>query len=115
MGGNRYLLPLAAYSVLIFVISSIPGSDIPSSVSPYSSLFHFLLYFFYGIVAYLFFRNITTSIIFSTLYALSDEIHQYFVPGRSCDAMDLLVDIFGIVVGVILIYFVRKKLLEERS
>ncbi len=31
----------------------------------------------------------------SALYALSDEIHQAFVPTRTCDVRDLLVDAAG--------------------
>ena len=26
------------------------------------------------------------------LYAISDEIHQYFIPGRSCEFRDVLID-----------------------
>ena len=115
MGGNKYLILLIAYSVFIFLLSSIPGSDIPSSVSPHSLSLHFVLYLFYGIVTYLFFWNIRNSLIFASLYALSDELHQYFVPGRNCDIIDLLVDILGISVGVFILYIVRKKLLPERS
>jgi len=33
---------------------------------------------------------------FSFLYAVSDELHQYFVPGRSCTIKDVLIDIIGI-------------------
>lgn len=40
------------------------------------------------------------SIIFSVLYAVSDEIHQYFVPERACQLSDLAVDISGIASGV---------------
>jgi len=74
-------------------------------------LLHFVLYLFYGIVTYFFFRNIRNSLIFASLYALSDELHQYFVPGRSCDIIDLLVDILGIFVGVFILYIVRKKII----
>jgi VanZ family protein len=31
-------------------------------------------------------------------YALSDEIHQRFVPGRSCEFLDFVADSLGIVV-----------------
>jgi VanZ family protein len=34
------------------------------------------------------------------LYAVSDEVHQFFVPGRVTDARDLVVDALGIAVGV---------------
>lgn len=35
----------------------------------------------------------------SVLYAVSDEIHQYFVPGRACRLYDVGVDALGCVVG----------------
>lgn len=35
----------------------------------------------------------------SLLYAISDEIHQYFVPGRACELIDVTVDTMGAVLG----------------
>ena len=29
------------------------------------------------------------------LYATSDEMHQAFIPGRSCDPYDMIADVFG--------------------
>lgn len=29
------------------------------------------------------------------MYAISDEIHQYFVPGRACRIIDVIIDISG--------------------
>ena len=40
------------------------------------------------------------SILVSVLYAVSDEIHQYFVPERACQLSDLAIDCCGIVIGV---------------
>lgn len=34
---------------------------------------------------------------FSLLYAISDEVHQYFVLGRYCSARDVLIDSMGII------------------
>ena len=46
------------------------------------------------------------------LYAVSDEIHQYFVPGRACMLRDMLIDTCGASCGIaavsFLIYIVRK-------
>ncbi|MBR4287715.1 MAG: VanZ family protein [Clostridia bacterium] len=39
----------------------------------------------------------------SLLYAISDEIHQYFVPERACQPSDLAVDFCGILLGTALI------------
>lgn len=52
--------------------------------------------------------------IFCLLYALSDELHQVFVPGRGCQIQDVLVDSAGAAVGILLCLLVcrlasRKK------
>lgn len=36
----------------------------------------------------------------SLLYAVSDEVHQYFVPGRACRFLDILIDFCGAAVGI---------------
>ena len=36
------------------------------------------------------------------LYAVSDEIHQHFVPGRSCEIRDMSIDSSGVLLGVLL-------------
>ena len=38
------------------------------------------------------------------LYALSDEFHQRFVPGRSGEPGDILLDCFGVLIGVLLLF-----------
>lgn len=35
------------------------------------------------------------TILICFLYAVCDEIHQYFVPGRACRVFDVLVDTAG--------------------
>ncbi|MBQ4592165.1 MAG: VanZ family protein [Clostridia bacterium] len=41
----------------------------------------------------------------SALYAVSDEVHQYFVPGRACMLRDMLIDTCGAACGVAVISF----------
>ncbi|MBU4129066.1 VanZ family protein, partial [bacterium] len=41
------------------------------------------------------------------LYALSDEIHQFFVPGREFDLWDLVADSLGIV--FVALYLKRRQ------
>lgn len=40
--------------------------------------------------------------IISVLYAISDEVHQLFVPGRSGQVSDVLLDSIGALVGIVL-------------
>ena len=41
------------------------------------------------------------SIVISFVYSVSDELHQYFVPERSCSVIDVLIDTSGIITGVL--------------
>ena len=45
-------------------------------------------------------QNIPISFFIGALYAVSDEIHQYFVPGRSCQVSDMLIDSSGVITGI---------------
>lgn len=42
--------------------------------------------------------------VFCALYACSDELHQYFVPGRSCRFFDVCVDSTGAFFGALLFW-----------
>lgn len=39
---------------------------------------------------------------FGTLYAVTDEFHQMFVPGRSCEIRDMCIDSCGVATGVLI-------------
>ncbi len=41
-----------------------------------------------------------------SLYAVSDELHQMFVPGRSCEIRDMLIDSCGVIAGTLFGFFV---------
>lgn len=38
------------------------------------------------------------------LYAILDEIHQHFVPGRSCQISDMIIDTCGALTGILIIF-----------
>lgn len=42
------------------------------------------------------------SLLVCVLYSVTDEVHQYFVPGRSMQAKDLLLDGAGALMGIVL-------------
>lgn len=44
-------------------------------------------------------RAVLAAILISSLYGVSDEYHQRFVPGRSFDMLDMAADAIGSVVG----------------
>jgi len=42
------------------------------------------------------------------IYAITDEIHQLFVPGRSGKLEDVLIDTIGVWIGIcVLLFFVK--------
>ncbi|MFA7707803.1 MAG: VanZ family protein [Candidatus Pacearchaeota archaeon] len=50
-------------------------------------------------------------ILFSIVYAISDEFHQLFVVGRTCSLSDVLIDSIGILLAG-LIYLLQSKYLS---
>lgn len=48
-------------------------------------------------------KQILVSILVGIIYATSDEIHQYFIPGRSAMVTDVLIDTAGVCLGVLIV------------
>ena len=79
---------------------------------------HFTIYLILGLFVFNFIKEysirniILLSVVICFLYACSDEIHQSFVIGRSCEFKDVLIDTTGSFIGIMLfniIYSLRKK------
>ena len=47
--------------------------------------------------------RIILSVLLGMIYAVSDEIHQSFIPGRTPQITDVYIDTLGVVLGVLLI------------
>lgn len=48
-------------------------------------------------------KRIGISLSIGILYAISDEIHQKFVPGRSCKITDVMIDSMGVLLGILVL------------
>lgn len=98
---------VAAYCVLIFIGSSIPGRDIPDpGVS--DKLIHAMEYAGLGglvMLALVLTTRLTLVIAFfaavacATLFGVTDELHQLFTSGRDSSVLDLLADVCGSSIG----------------
>ena len=53
-------------------------------------------------------RNLLFSLLICFLYACSDEIHQIFVPGRSGEIRDVIIDSCGAITGYIFLKLLSK-------
>ena len=60
------------------------------------------------------YRMIGLSLFVCVLYAISDEVHQLFVPGRGALVKDVLIDSAGAIVGIGL-YLVISRIMKSRS
>lgn len=75
---------------------------------------HFTLYFTLGLIVYLLLlshnvkHSVILSIIICFLFGCVDEIHQYFVPGRTARVYDCIVDTLGSMTSIYLVYFSKK-------
>ena len=47
-------------------------------------------------------KRFLSALAVGALYAVSDEIHQYFVPGRACMIRDMLLDSAGVLTGCLI-------------
>ena len=58
------------------------------------------------------FQSLGMALLICVLYAVSDEVHQIFVPGRDAEVKDVLIDSAGASVGV-LMYLVISRLMKK--
>ena len=109
-GARIWLLPLG-WALLIFALSSIPGAAFPASkLLSYDKLVHAGVYAVLGFLCFLALARASlqkTGVLvlvagaIATLYGITDEIHQMFVPGRAADVRDVLADAVGGFLGAL--------------
>jgi VanZ family protein len=98
-------LPPTIWAAVLFGLSSIPGSRLPSvHISLGDKIAHACVYSVLGALCFRALRRGTTirpgravviSILMTMGFGISDEIHQIFVPMRSSDVLDVLADVLG--------------------
>lgn len=105
--------------VLVSQLQTIaPGADADVLTFVVRKGAHIVAYFVLGVLVYnavrrlcVQWRHITAAklaVALCALYAITDEIHQLFVPGRSGEVRDVLIDSCAALVGVWLLrYFVK--------
>lgn len=106
---------LAIYCALLFHLSAQPGWTIPEYFEYHDKVIHLGAYAILGLFAWRSFRHFVQkrSLLvfccagFSGLYGLSDEIHQFYVPGRFADPFDLIADFIGAMTSVLLILILK--------
>jgi VanZ family protein len=109
-------LPVVAWMGLIFYLSAQPDLPLPRvgwANLLISSAAHA---FVFGVLAVLWMRALgghrhgwAIALTLTLLYALSDEFHQSFVPGRHPDPWDLACDALGAALGLVGWFWQRRS------
>mgnify|MGYP001609904877 CR=1 FL=1 len=108
---------------VIYYLSSLPNplkEIIPSSLFPYFDLERFFYHIIeYLILSLLLYRALKTTsknpqtlaLLITILYAISDEIHQFYIPGRIPSVFDIAIDSLGAIAmqSILNIYFWLKS------
>ena len=105
-----YTVITICYMFIIVFVSHIPQKDIPESISSPNNIDLLLHFVEYSILGFLLFQSINTdefftisplygSVVIGIFFAILDEFHQSFVPGRHMSSMDMLFDSVGILFG----------------
>ena len=115
-----YQTPLVVYAALIYIVSSISRLPTPDFGLTFADkIIHIIEY---GLFCFLALRALKNppldfspgpacifAIGITVLYAALDEYHQSFVPGRNADMYDLLADILGAAVALLLFHVAKRR------
>ena len=103
-----YTVLTIGYMLLITLFSHVPQEDLPKlDLDGIDYFFHFAEY---SILGFLLFKSITSdelltfhpfygSLLIGISFAILDEFHQSFVPGRHMSSIDMIFDSLGILFG----------------
>jgi VanZ family protein len=116
----KYHLPLIAYAVVIFLLSSLAG--LPGSLKLFTvqdKVLHFLEFSILGWLLWQSARRWRISLpklslliavlLLGAVYAASDEFHQSYVPGRDCHILDWTADTVGLAAGALTSYIFSER------
>lgn len=108
--------------IVDFIESAVPGLNVDMGgfnfyVRKYA---HFTAYFILGVLTLIaLMKSDVKKAFFSAfaicvLYAMTDEIHQLFVLGRSCQLRDVFIDNAGALMGICIFILTSKLMLTRR-
>jgi VanZ family protein len=97
-------LPIVAWAALIFALSSIPslGTGLGTWDLVLRKLAHVVEFAILGLLLARALPDLAAFLV-GVGYAITDEIHHAFVPGRSGSPVDVAIDAVGVAAGVLLL------------
>ena len=127
---NRQILELwwPAFTVMtiIFIASSIPGNKMPDMGTFDFSVKKAGHALGYGFLAAAYLRALTAvrrasereislAAFLTLLYAISDECHQIFTPGRTASPFDVMIDMVGATIGLTVWVRMRRRAVSQSN
>lgn len=116
------------YGALIFYLSSLENVEAQEiqEISPFSVprlLQHGAEFALLGLLVFVLLRSgqlsgwklALSSVLIVGFYGVTDEIHQYFVPGRICSIEDVIADFLGATFAVLIMLSFQKMLASKPS
>jgi VanZ family protein len=98
----RLWLPVLVWAALIFAFSSVPdlGTGLGGWDLVLRKIAHAVEFAILGALLARATSSAGLALGLGTLYAVSDEVHQAFVPGRVGSPFDVAIDTIGVAIGV---------------
>lgn len=101
-------------------LDGIQSALLGEGVDAVSSIAHFCEYLVFGVLLSNALRHhvplrcaLIAAVLVTSLYGITDEVHQLFVPGRACDPVDWLVDTAGAATGSLLLWLMARRECSE--
>lgn len=106
---RTYLALLILWVTFTFILTSIPNPKLPIRMLTSDKAAHFVFYGVMGFLCAMWRREsgrgihaaILSGILFAVLAGAVDEVHQYWIPGRSMDLFDWIADTAGGATGAL--------------
>ena len=100
----RRWAPVVLWAAIIFAFSSVPdlGTGLGTWDLVLRKIAHACEFAVLGALLLRALRDERAALAAGIAYAVSDELHQHFVPGRVGSPLDVLIDSVGVAVGVLL-------------
>jgi VanZ family protein len=115
-----YHVPVILYACIVIAVSSIPNLKTPSvRFFAVDKLAHFVEYAIFGFLTFRSFSHLKggirvnlallLSILFLSAFAVIDEYHQQFIPGRQADIADVATDLLGAVLVIVFLWLRHRR------
>ena len=112
-------LLLLIYCLIIFYLSAKPGPSVFPKIKHGDKILHFAAFAVMGFLCFrafwslkikrTFLRIFILSLVFSTVFGIGIEVNQLFIPYRTAETLDIVADVLGSIIGILMTVLPYKK------